>query len=220
MSKYHFTLSKEFFASNFFSLLVGFVFFINVSIVPESKTVLQEKTLIDFESFSVSDMKISVKSNSGLGPEPKLSEFFTSPDLESAKSLLFRLPRGATSELWEIRFASPLLFDGYIYTIDFPIYSNNSAGEIVALFQDANFEIRKISIAKISKKGWETYSIKILNKIPQMDASPNIPSKVYLIGFLYYPPKIESKDREDILAIDDIQYKSIPKLKNLPETKN
>ena len=69
---------------------------------------------------------------------------------------------------------------------------------------DTHFQKHQIRIANLNFDGWKNFKIQIGNKISQRNYILEKPSSVKLVGLQLNLTKKETKEREDIIAIDDI----------------
>jgi hypothetical protein len=192
------------------------VYFITLDLMGQSGLPLEKMILLDFDQIQLEKIQIITKSNTLAKPEIRQSELYIAPDGDSKLSLLFRLPRFEVVKLpWEIHFQDKIIFQNYIHSVEFPFYANNSGGELVVLVLDESFQIQRYSLGKLSK-GWKTYSLRLSGRLSQIPRTFWSEAVIRLIGFLYYPPKIEGVNREDILVMDDIYYFCIPQVKIKP----
>ncbi|MCX8000676.1 MAG: flagellar filament outer layer protein FlaA [Leptospiraceae bacterium] len=176
----------------------------------------QKIILEDFEESKWTKENLKIYSNSSYQPEIKISKAVTSPNVISSSSLFLRFPKETTEQNIELRFSSPKEIEKYLVAIRFQIFANSQGGVLSFLLEDANFEIQRIFICSLNFSGWKEFKIPIGNKIYQADRILNQSSKLRLVGFLYTPALDKSKNREDILALDDIEVFVLNKYK-VPE---
>jgi hypothetical protein len=175
--------------------------------------IVETITLEDFEENRITEENFIVRSNQTRTPEVKMSKNLVSPDLLSETSLLLRFPKGTTNLPIEIRFQNPILVNQYLLELHFHIFSNSPGGELGILIEDTYFEMHTFKIANLHFSDWKKIELPIGSKIYQADWILGKPSPVRIIGFLYTPIQTDSKNREDLIVIDDILAKVIPKLK-------
>lgn len=194
----------------FFSATLILSFFSRIGSFEE----FTQKIIIeDFEESSWSEKNIRVFSNSQAKPEVKISKTITSPNILSESSLLLRFPKETIDQNIEIKFLSPKEIDKYALFIRFQIFANGQGGELAFLIEDANFEVKRFSICNLNFSGWKEIQIPLGNKVSQRDRVLNQPAKIRFLGFLYTPALDKSINREDILAIDDIEAFVLEKYK-------
>lgn len=181
---------------------------------------LQEITewvvLEDFEKNRITEENFIVRGNQTRIPEVKMSKNLVSPDLLSETSLLLRFPKGTTDLPIEIRFQNPILVEKHILELNFHIFSNAPGGELGVLLEDTRFTTHILKIAHLSFQDWKKFSVTLSPHIIQSNWVNGKESPLKLIGFIYTPVLTESKNREDIIVIDDITAKVIPKPTILP----
>ena len=131
--------------------------------------------LEDFESIKITNQSFRIQANTNYLPDVRMSKTLISPDLISNTSLLIRIPREGTGIPIDLFFPKPYSIEDYIIEFEFYVYSNQASGELF-----------------------------IGNKISQRNYILEKPSSVKLVGLQLNLTKKETKEREDIIAIDDI----------------
>ncbi|MCX7999950.1 MAG: flagellar filament outer layer protein FlaA, partial [Leptospiraceae bacterium] len=172
--------------------------------------------LEDFEEVGWANAQLKIYSNSIYKPEVKISKTVTSPNILSNSSLFLRFPKEIIQENIELRFSTPKEIEKYLLEIRFQIFANSQGGTLSFLLEDANFEMKRFLICSLDFSGWKEFQVTVGNKVYQQDRILNKPSKLRFVGFLYTPSLDKSKNREDILALDDIEVFVLEKYK-VPE---
>jgi hypothetical protein len=166
----------------------------------------EKQVMENFEDFNISNLTILRTANTNYLPEVKLSKNLTSPDLISKVSLLIRISSGETGIPFDLKFTNPYSLEGYANELEFYIYSNNANGELFLYLLDCKFQKHKIKIASLNFEGWKKFIVPIGNNIFQSDfiIGKSIPIKV--TGIQISTIKKESKQKEDIIVLDDILW--------------
>ncbi|MCB1178556.1 MAG: hypothetical protein KDK36_13300 [Leptospiraceae bacterium] len=173
----------------------------------------------DFENNVLTNEDFIIRGNHSKIPEIKISENLTSPDLISEKSLLLRFPKGTTDLPIEIRFKSPIPINKFLMEIEFHIFSNSPGGELGIILEDTHFEVHILKVCNLTFSDWRKFTIGIPKKVHQENWVFGKDSNINIIGLIYTPGKQVSKNREDIIVLDDIVGRLIPKLKFLETDK-
>lgn len=160
--------------------------------------------LEDFESIKITNQSFRIQANTNYLPDVRMSKTLISPDLISNTSLLIRIPREGTGIPIDLFFPKPYSIEEYIIEFEFYVYSNQASGELFMYLLDTHFQKHQIRIANLNFDGWKNFKIQIGNKISQRNYILEKPSSVKLVGLQLNLTKKETKEREDIIAIDDI----------------
>lgn len=187
-------------------------FFICFFLFPESflaidtqKLEYKDQVLVeDFESITLTRQMFHIQANTNYLPEIRMSKHLTSPDLNSNTSLLIRIPPEGTGIPIDLVFQKPYILEDYIIEFEINLYSNQANGELFFYLLDTKFQKYKVLMANLNYDGWKRFRIPIGNKISQKDYILGKPSFVKLTGIQFSPSKKETKNKEDIIAIDDI----------------
>ncbi len=172
----------------------------------------KEKILLeDFESLKINTLSVQIPANTRYLPEIRLSKNLTSPDLQSNTSLLVRISADGTGIPFDVKFAKPYELGGYSIELEFHIYSNNANGELFLYLLDSKFQKHKIRIASLNYDGWKSFKIPIAKEVFQSDFILGKPSYIEFVGIQINSAKKETKDKEDLIAIDDIFLTKRPK---------
>jgi hypothetical protein len=175
---------------------------------------LERKVLQTFEDSNKIE-KIVTKGNSDFIPEVSFSKIFTSPELRSTQSLLFRFTENSRFIPIEYFFEEPIYIQDYVSKIEFHIYSSSRGGEIYFFLEDGLSETHKILVSNIKFTGWKKVQLP-LQKFYQNDIIFRENRKMKCRGFLISPPKASETGNEFLIAIDDIIVYSLPKYKVVP----
>ncbi|MCB1193702.1 MAG: hypothetical protein H7A23_01655 [Leptospiraceae bacterium] len=190
-----------------------FLFFFSISTfsqpLQDSKSIVQEKIVENFENFDLN--KIKVFSKDDILPEYRISKFLTSPLKISESSFMIRILDEASS--FHVQWKKPYEIEGYIENFEFQIYSNNTGGNIFLFLVDTHGIQHKIIIVRLDFKGWKSVLVPIEGKIDQNDWVINKDIKSQFLGFFYEPPKNINKEKEKLVVIDDISVKVRKKYK-------
>ncbi len=180
-----------------------FIFFLLFVLFLSSNDLeISNKIVEDFETknFSISDFQIHSNKQNDL--KVSISNQIISPDAKNEKSLLIQIKSINSKIPMELIFKEPYLFEDYILSFEFLIYSNSSRGEIYFYFDDTKFQRHKILITDFKKEGWKKLKISLPDIISQKDYSHLKKTKTKFVGFLIQADLPNKKDL--ILAIDDI----------------
>ena len=165
----------------------------------------KEKILLeDFESVQITNKSIQVQANKHYLPEVRMSKNLTSPDLQSNTSLFIRISTEGNGIPIDLSFPSPYKLEDYIIEFEFNIYSNQANGELFLYLQDAKFEKHKIRIANLNYEGWQSFRIPIGNRIAQSDFLIGKHGNSKITGIQFNPHQSLTKEKEYLIAIDDI----------------
>jgi len=199
-----------------FKIIFYFVFFfLHSSLHPRPIVLnLERKVLQSFDDSNKIE-KIVTKGNSDFTPEVSFSKIFTSPELRSTQSLLFRFTENSRFIPVEYFFKEPISIQDYVSRFEFHIYSSSRGGEIYFFLEDGLSETHKILVSNINFTGWKKIQIP-LQKIYQNDIIFRENRKMKCKGFLISPPKASESGNEFLIAIDDIIVYSLPKYKVVP----
>jgi hypothetical protein len=165
----------------------------------------QEKILVeDFESIKITNQLFNVQANTNYLPDVRMSKNLTSPDLISNTSLLVRITPEAIGIPMNLRFSKPYILNDYIEEFQFHIYSNQANGELSIFVLDTKFQEHKIPIANLNFDGWKNFRVPIANLVSQKDFVIGKPGFMKFIGIQFSLAKKNTKNKEDLIAIDDI----------------
>lgn len=197
-------------------IIIYFIFFsLHSSLYPRPiELILERKVLQTFEDSNKIE-KIVTKGNPDFIPEVSFSKIFTSPELRSTQSLLFRFTENSRFIPIEYFFEEPIYIQDYVSKIEFHIYSSSRGGEIYFFLEDGLSETHKILVSNIKFTGWKKIQIP-LQKFYQNDIIFRENRKMKCRGFLISPPKASETGNEFLIAIDDIIVYSLPKYKVVP----
>lgn len=209
------------------NLLFFFIFFWNISLISGeekiSEKIWRKINLENFEINKITDKNLRIKDNPDVMPEIKMSNNLTAPIPDTARSLLIRFPPTGNNFPVELIFPRPLEIRDFIKEFTFHIYSSGNGSRLFFYLMDVKGNIHKMFLCNLSFQGWRTIRVVMDTKFEQNDLVLNLNAKIYFIGFLIEPREKVLKDKEDILAIDDIfvtvrdKYKVIKKLDQLIE---
>ncbi len=160
--------------------------------------------LEDFESIRLTNQAIKVPANTDYLPDVRMSKNITSPDLISNTSLLIRISDEGKGIPMDLLFPKPYLIENYIIEFEFYVYSNYANGDLFLYLLDSKFQKHKIMIANLNYDGWKSFKVPIGSSIAQSNYSIGKPNFTKLTGIQFNPTKKETKDKEDMIAIDDI----------------
>jgi hypothetical protein len=160
--------------------------------------------LEDFESIKLTNQSIKVQANTNYLPDIRMSKNITSPDLVSNTSLLIRISSEGKGIPIDLLFPKPYQIENYIIEFEFYVYSNYANGDLFLYILDTNFQKHKIMIANLNYDGWKSFRIPIGNVIAQSNFTIGKSNFIKLTGIQFNPTKKETKDKEDMIAIDDI----------------
>lgn len=169
------------------------------------KTDSRERVLLeDFETVTFKTDSFRIQANTDYLPDVRMSKTLTSPDLVSNTSLFIRIPSEGTGIPIDIHFPKPYEITDYILEIQFHLYSNQANGDLFLYIQDTKFQKHKILITRLNFDGWTSVTLPIGSKIFQSDFILGKPTAIKLTGFQINSNKKQVKDKEDLVAIDDI----------------
>ncbi len=197
-------------------IIIYFIFIsLQSSLYPRPiEMVVERKVLQSFEDSNKLE-KIVTKGNSDFFPEVSFSKIFTSPELRSTQSLLFRFTENSRFIPVEYFFEEPIFIQDYVSKFEFHIYSSSRGGEIYFFLEDGLSETHKILVSNINFTGWKKIQIP-LQKMYQNDIIFRENRKMKCKGFLISPPQASESGNEFLIAIDDIIVYSLPKYKFVP----
>jgi hypothetical protein len=167
----------------------------------------------DFESTIWTEKNVIYRGNPDHFPEIRTSKSLTSPNLISETSLLLRFPKGTTEQNIEIRFPEPKPVTDFVISFQFHLYGNSQGGSLSILIEDSRLEHHILPIGNLNFNGWKEFSVKLNPSIQQGNKFLKTPSSIRILGLIYNSDISNSKNREDLLAIDDIIALTIQKIK-------
>lgn len=177
-------------------------------------SLIEHKVILNFEEPSKLE-KIVTKGNSDLIPEVSFSKVFTSPELKSSQSLLFRFTEESRFLPIEYLLETPVIIQDYVFSFEFHIYTSSRGGEIYFFLEDGLSQTHKILISNLNFTGWKKIQI-FPKSLFQNDILFKENRKLKLNGFFISPPKDSESGKEFLIAIDDILVQSLPKYKTVP----
>ena len=216
---------KYFLFINFFCIYHIFLYS-NFSVFADenlSERVWRIKNIEDFEKNSLSHKNLRIIGNEENSPEVRMSRNVTAPIPNSTRSLRLRFFSTGNTFPVEIFFDKPLEIGEFVKEFTFHIYSSGNGSRVFFYLIDVKGEVHKIFISNLTFQGWKAIRVGLDTKFEQNDLVLNHSSKVYFTGFLIEPREKILKNKEDLLAIDDIfvtireKYKIIKKLDQLIE---
>ncbi len=187
------------------SMLLFYLFALSLFGQEKKNPDYKERFLLeDFESIKLTNQSFKVPANTHYLPDVRMSKNITSPDLISNTSLLIRISTEGKGIPVDLLFPKPYLIENYILEFEFYVYSNYANGDLFLYILDSNFQKHKIMIANLNYDGWKSFRIPIGNLVAQSDFIIGKANFIKLTGFQFNPTKKETKDKEDMIAIDDI----------------
>ncbi len=188
-----------------------------------SEKVWRKKNLEDFEKITLSGKNLRVSGNQDIFPEVRMSKNLTAPIPDTTRSLLLRFPPTGNDFPVEIYFDKPIEIKEFVKEFTFHVYSSGNGARLFFYLMDVKANIIKVFLTNLSFQGWQAIRVGVDTRFEQNDLVLNFPSKVFFTGFLIEPREKILKDKEDLLAIDDIfvtvreKYKIIKKLDQMIE---
>lgn len=172
--------------------------------IAATESVYKSIVIEDFEKSESAIINLQVESNIQQKPEWKISGTFSSPDINSEKSLLVRLVSPVKEVPQDYFFKNPPEIDGYLEKLEFHIYSNNISGDLSVFIDDTQFKRHKVLISRLNFEGWKKIGLTIKNRVGQKNFIPSKSRKIKIIGFAFDPSPGGDNLKDDIFAIDDI----------------